>query len=141
MRLLFLFILIVLSNLFSCNKDVKVMKRIKGNWEIVKYSQTDANSFTKPIFAKGYFKFNSIANNKAIGEYEYKYFFGDSLNKNVNSSGSYLSNYKDEALYLQPNINQSMKQKFHIDILTTSDAILEYNDLDFIHRFVLKKTN
>ena len=136
-------LIILLFSFISCSKDAKVIRRISGQWEIVKYSQTDASSITKPMDASGTFNFDKYKQSDVSGSYYYEYQFGDTYQSMIKSSGFYHSNYKDEALYLKPIETDSLSlltfQKFHIDILTSTDAILEFNDLEFIHRFVLKK--
>ncbi|MBI1838455.1 MAG: hypothetical protein HYR91_14425 [Flavobacteriia bacterium] len=123
--------------------DRRNVRRINGDWEIVKYKQTDNLGFTTIIPAEGTFHFSKYKLKNKKGDFHYQFTYFSPLDTvSYNEFGAYYSSAKEEAFFLNTfdiNGNIIQTEQFHIDILTTTDVILQYNDLTVMHTFVLRK--
>lgn len=140
-RLVFIILAFFLVN--SCMTDKRNIRRLDGDWKIAKYKQTDKLGFTTIIDATGDFHFDKYKLKEEKGNYSYSYsYFLPSDTISRSEKGEYYSLAKEEAIYFNSydvNNNLIQTEMFHIDILTTTDVIFQYNDLNVLHTFVLRK--
>ena len=80
-------------------------------------------------------------NGKGKFNYDFSYYVSNDTVR-YSEIGEYYSAAKKEAIFLNSfdsNGEIIKTEKFHIDILTTTDVIFQYNDLNVMHTFVLSK--
>jgi hypothetical protein len=129
--------------LSACMTDRRNVRRLDGDWKIATYKQTDKLGFTNIVSASGSFHFQKykLKDEKGTYSYDFSYFLPNDT-VSFSESGEYYSAAKQEAIFLN-SLDESGKliqtEKFHIDILTTTDVIFQYNDLNVMHTFVLQK--
>jgi hypothetical protein len=139
----FIFVLISLTFLSACMTDRRNVRRLDGDWKIATYKQTDILGFTDVVPASGNFHFHKYKLKDEKGTYSYNFsYFTPNDTVSYSESGEYYSAAKNEAIFLNSldaNGQIIQTEKFHIDILTTSDVIFQYNDTKITHTFVLRK--
>lgn len=127
----------------ACMTDRRNVRRLDGDWKIATYKQTDKLGFTYIIPASGDFHFQKykLKDEKGKFNYDFSYYVSNDTVR-YSEIGEYYSAAKKEAIFLNSfdsNGEIIKTEKFHIDILTTTDVIFQYNDLNVMHTFVLRK--
>jgi len=139
----FIFLLISFAVLTACMTDRRNIRRLDGDWKIATYKQTDKLGFTNVVAATGNFHFHKYKLKDDKGTYAYDFsYFPSNDTVSFSESGEYYSAAKQEAIFLNSldaDGQLIQTEKFHIDILTTTDVIFQYNDLNVMHTFVLRK--
>jgi hypothetical protein len=140
---IFIFLLISFAVLTACMTDRRNVRRLDGDWKIATYKQTDKLGFTDVVPATGNFHFHKykLKDEKGTYAYDFSYFLSNDT-VSFSESGEYYSSAKQEAIFfnsLDADGKLIQTEKFHIDILTTTDVIFQYNDLNVLHTFVLRK--